>query len=200
MSPVSFWRRWRDEQAQRRQAAMYVAALAREPDDADVAWLAAHDRARDADHARWELRYARRVLGLLVAERDALDDRTASLVGRALASSLRADRNVAPGKLAVAEQQLNARLGAYGDALRRRGGEVTGARLGRTLLDFVSGAGSSHDAAALAQGGELLSRYIDEANEALRSCFGAAMLPEGVRPSVAAGGGTIGGAPGSAPA
>jgi hypothetical protein len=194
MSPVTFWRRWRDEQTRRRRAALYVASLAREPDDADVAWLTTHDRARDGDHARWELRYARRALGLIVAERDALDDRTASLVGRALANALRADRNVAPGKLAVAEQQLNDRLRAYGGALRERGGVATGARLGRTLLDFVAGAGSRHEPAALAHAGELLARYIDEANETLRSTFGAAMLPEDVRPSAAAsaGGGSLG--------
>lgn len=189
MSPVSFWRRWREQQGQRRRAAVYVSVLAREPDERDVAWLTTYDRARDADHARWELRYARRALGLLVAERDALDDRTASLVGRALASSLRADRNVAPGKLAVAEQQLNARLGAYRDALRRRGGGPTGARLGRALLELVSGQGVSYEAGALARGGEVLARYIEEANEALRSTFGSAMLPENVRPSAVAGGG-----------
>lgn len=165
---------------------MFVGALAREPDQADVSWLAAHDRARDADHARWELRYARRALGLLVAERDALDDRTASLVGRALATELRADRNVAPGKLAVAEQQLNARLRVYSDALRQRGGGTTGARLGRALLEFAGGPGYEADAGAVAQGGELLARYLAEANEALRSAFGAAVLPEDVRPSVAA--------------
>lgn len=193
MSPISFWRRWRDEQAQRRRAALYVATLGREPDAADVSWLSAHDPARDADHARWELRYARRALGLLVAERDALDDRTASLVGRALANTMRADRNIAPGKLAVAEQQLNARLAAYGDALRRRGeGEATSARLARTLLDFVSRGGTTYEPAAIAHGGELLAGYIAEANESLRTSFGVATLPEDVRPSTAAASGGLG--------
>ena len=182
---MRFWREWREEQALRRRAASYVAALAAEPDASDVAWLAAFDPGRDEDHARWELRYARRVIGLLVAERDALDDRTASEVGRALSAALRFDPRIAADKLTVAEAQLNARLRAFRDALRSRqeGDEPTGARLGRTLLRFTAPAEESPPREAVARAGEVLARYLVEANEALRGAFGAASLPEDLPPS-----------------
>ena len=62
---------------QRRRAALaYVADASSEPDESDVAWLTAAAGDGDTDRARWELRYARRAFALLVAERDALDDRT----------------------------------------------------------------------------------------------------------------------------
>jgi hypothetical protein len=137
------------------------------------------------------LRYARRVIGLLVAERDALDDRTASAVGRALSAAMRFDPRVAADTLPIAESQLNARLGAYREALRARQGEdATGARLGRTLLAFTSPVGvASASPEAIARAGELLARYSAEANEALRTAFGAASLPEDLPPSAVAGGG-----------
>ena len=194
---MRFWREWREDQALRRRAASYVAALSSEPDAADVRWLARFDPAGDEDHARWELRYARRVIGLLVAERDALDDRTASVVGRALAAAMRFDPRVAADKLAIAESQLNARLGAYGEALRaRRGDDATGARLGRTLLSFTApSAVSTLGPEAIARAGELLSRYIAEANEALRTAFGAPSLPEDLPPSAVASSSGGGGGP-----
>ncbi|MFL5576478.1 MAG: hypothetical protein ACJ79S_10970 [Gemmatimonadaceae bacterium] len=189
MSPVRFWRQWREEQARRRRASVYVATLVREPAEDDVAWLAQFDGARDLDHASWELRHARRSLGLLVAERDALDDRTASDVGRALATALRYDPRIASDKRSVAEQQLNARLAAYAGVLRARtGAEATALRLGRVLLTFTAASDSAlFPAEALGHAGELLSRYLLEANGALREAFGAASLPEDVPPSAAAG-------------
>jgi hypothetical protein len=187
---VRFWREWREEQALRRRAEGYVATLSREPDPGDVSWLAVLDPARDDDHARWELRYARRVMGLLVAERDALDDRTASAVGRALSASLRFDPRVAADKLAVAEAQLNARLRAYGEALRdRRSASPTGERLGRALLSFIGGpAGDEPGPDVVARAGEILARYLTEGNGSLREAFGAASLPEDLPPSAVAGG------------
>ena len=57
---------WRAGRERQRRAAAVVAALAAEPDEADVAWLADAGANGDVDHARWELRYARAALGLLV--------------------------------------------------------------------------------------------------------------------------------------
>lgn len=148
-----------------------------EPADEDIEWLSEHGTDCDTDHARWELRYARRALGLLAAQRDALDDRTASLVATALAQSLANDRAVAPGKIRMAERQLNARLTAYGDALMNREGEGSGWHLGRALLEFAG----HRDAARpeiVAHAGDLLARYLGESNTALRKNFGAATLPE----------------------
>ena len=75
----------------------------------------------DADHAAWELRYLRRALGILVAQRDALDDRTPSEVLRTLASRMARDPNVDGELRELADRQFNARLSAYRDAFTSRG-------------------------------------------------------------------------------
>jgi len=186
-----FWLRWRAERAQRARAASYIRALQREPSDEDVAWLAARGTSGDDDHARWELRYARRALGLITAQRDALDDRTASLVARELTASLARDPNVAAAMLPVAERQLNARLRAYAEALTSRDAPRAGReRLGETLMGFAGRTGGAAGAAAGgasgaddAHAGDILTRYLSEANEALRREFGAAALPDDVPPS-----------------
>jgi hypothetical protein len=169
-------RAWTADRDQRRRAASYVAVLFAEPEEDDVAWLSENGTDCDSDHARWELRYARRALGLLAAQRDALDDRTASLVASELARALGNDPAVAPGKIRMAERQLNARLSAYGDALGNREGEGSGWHLGRALLEFAG----HRDAVRpniVAHAGDLLARYLGEANAALRKNFGAATLP-----------------------
>jgi hypothetical protein len=184
--PLRFWQRWRAERVQQRRAARYIRTLQREPAVEDVEWLTAAATGGDADHARWELRYARRAIGLLTAERDALDDRTASLVARELTRSLARDPQVAAGMLPVAERQLNARLRGYGDALaRREGGRLVRAALGRALLTFAGGESYAPTDAAVQRAGETLARYISEANQALRAEFGAAALPEDLPPSAA---------------
>jgi hypothetical protein len=169
---------WRAQRALRARAAGFVTVLFREPPDDDVRWLAANGTNGDLDHARWELRYARRALGLLTAQRDALDDRTASSVAAALGRALARDAAIAPGRLRVAERQLNARLRAYGDALVRREGAGTGWHLGRALLEFAGRReGSSPE--IVARAGDVLARYLAESNEALREHFGAPRLAEG---------------------
>jgi hypothetical protein len=175
-------RRWLSERPLRQRAVSYVEAILHEPDDADARWLASL-ASGDTDHARWELRYARRALGLQVAGRDALDDRTASVVAEALTHALRSDRLVAPDKLPVVERQLNARLRGYGDALSQRGGgDPTAVRLARVLLAFA-GVRDPGDPTAIARAGEILAGYVTDANAALREQFGSASLPEDVAPS-----------------
>jgi hypothetical protein len=170
---------WRARRALRARATAYVASLFAEPSDDDVRWLATQGTGGDLDHARWELRYAKRALGLLTAERDALDDRTGSAVAAALGRALARDAAIAPGRLRVAERQLNARLRAYGDALVSREGAGTGWHLGRALLDFA-GRKESAPAEAVARAGDVLARYLAESNEALRDHFGAPRLRDDV--------------------
>ncbi|HJU66885.1 MAG TPA: hypothetical protein VJ650_01475 [Gemmatimonadaceae bacterium] len=172
-------KQWRAQRALRARAAAYVTALFGEPPDADVQWLAENGTSGDRDHARWELRYAKRALGLLTAQRDALDDRTGSAVAAALGRTLSRDSAIAPGRLRIAERQLNARLRAYGDALVRREGAGTGWHLGRALLEF---AGRKEGSApeVVARAGDILARYLAESNEALREHFGAPRLAEDV--------------------
>jgi hypothetical protein len=174
--------RWRAERDLARKAAKFVAAIFREPDDADVEWLAALATHGDTDHARWELRYARRALGLIAAQRDALNDRTASIVAKEISEAFDRDQNVAAGKVETAERQFNARLSAYRDGLAAKAGAPTPIRMGQTLFAFAGGSFRRQDE-NIVRAGELLATYLAEANEALRESFGAAVLPENVPPS-----------------
>ena len=174
--------RWRTERDFQRKAEKFVERLLAEPDDEDVRWLASSATHGDTDHARWELRYARRALGLITAERDALDDRTGSVVARALDAATTRDPQVAADMHEIAERQFNARLSAYRDALLARAGSATAARLGQTLFAFAGGSFRQVDE-HIVRGGDVLSRYLAEANTALRDTFGKASLPENVPPS-----------------
>ncbi len=179
---LPFLARWRAQRELERRAARYVARLMEEPAEPDVVWLAESATRGDMDHARWELRYARRALGLLAAERDALDDRTASVVARVLAEELAKDPDIAHDAVELAQAQFNARLAAYRDALAARGGPSAQQRIGQTLFAFAGGSFQKIDANVM-RGSELLSAYLAEAGEALRDVFGAAALPDNLPPS-----------------
>jgi hypothetical protein len=179
---VPLFARWRAERELQRRAAVFVAALFKEPDQADVDWLAQNATRQDIDHARWELRYARRALGLIAAQRDALNDRTASVVAHEISEAFARDKNIAAGMLETAERQFNARLSAYRDGLAARAGAPTPIRMGQTLFAFAGGSFRVRDD-NIVRAGELLETYLDEANEALRAAFGTAALPENVPPS-----------------
>ena len=173
---------WRARRALDRKAVRYLRTLQEEPAETDVRWLASQGTGGDADHARWELRYARQALGLVAAQRDALDDHTGSAVARAVEALLESDPRVDPAKRHVAERQFNTRLRTYREILAQRDPrEATGARLGRALLGFAGQVGREEQ---VARAGEVLAGYLHDANEALRREFGTAMLPETVQPSV----------------
>ena len=179
---MRFLDEWRAERRRRHRAALYVRSLLAEPAPADARWLADAASGGDVDHAAWELRYARRALGVLGAQRDALDDRTGSLVARALGESFARDPRIDPGKREIAERQFDVRLGSYREALAARGArEATGVRLARTLLAYAGRIAPTEG--DLARAADLLGGYIAEANEALRHHFGAAVLPEHLPPS-----------------
>ena len=180
---MRWWREWRAEREWRRQAASVLRELAREPAAEDVEWLARHGTGGDADHARWELRYARRALGLLSARRDALDDRTPSFIARGITKAFASDPHIASDRREIAERQFNGRLRAYADALERHAGppEPGRARLGRVLLAFAGRA--DPEEREVSRAGDLLATYLLEASDALRRAFGAASLPEDVPPS-----------------
>src|SRR5690606_9472451 len=91
-----------------------------EPDEELARWLSQVATGGDLDHAAWELRYARRALGLLAAERDSLDDLTPSLVASALSEEFRRDPAIAADRAPLAERQFNQRLSAYRTAVRER--------------------------------------------------------------------------------
>jgi hypothetical protein len=174
--------RWRAERQLQDRAERYVAGLLAEPAPEDVSWLAAAATRGDEDHAAWELRYARRALGLVTAQRDALDDRTGAEVAHAMAAAFERDPRIGRDRLELAQGQFNARLSAYRDALGARITSATPTRLGRTLLAFAGGAFRDVDP-NVTRAGELLSHYLNAGNEALRAVFGTASLPEHVPPS-----------------
>jgi hypothetical protein len=173
MGMLADWKATRDR---RRRSASYLEALLHAPDPADVSWLSA--LCGQSDVARRELVFARRAVGLIVAERDALDDRTASDVAHQLAAVV--DR----------EARENAEMGrawanrwrAYTAALAQRGEpESPAARLARVLLAGAGVAQPSTEALVRATQFVLATRTLT--NEALRAVFGVASLPEDVRPS-----------------
>ncbi len=182
---MAFFQRWRAERLLQRRAGRYCDALGTEPSADDVAWLASAATRGDEDHARWELRYARCAMGLLIAQRDALDDRTASAVAQALSASFEQDSRIAPERRDLAERQFNARLSAYRDAMGVRGADAS-IRSGQTLLAFAGGSFKDADA-DVRRAADILSSYAGEANDALRTVFGAAVLPEHLPPSALAG-------------
>ena len=170
----------------RRRADAVVARLFAEPREADVLWLADAATGGDVDHARWELRYARRALGLIAAQRDALDDRTASDIATAIDAAFAIDPHVSAGRRALAERQFNDRVSTYREALQARGGTLTPSNtLGRMLLAFASDAARTAGS-PLARAIELMEAYLAEASEALRDAYGGApALPEDRKPSEA---------------
>ena len=183
---MPFFTRWRKERQLQRHAEAYVAALLHEPSDVDVAWLAAAATRGDDDHARWELRYARRSIGLLVAQRDALDDRTASVVAHVLGSAFEADQYIDQGRFGLVERQFNVRLSAYRDAIAARSADAR-TRLGQTLLAFSGGSFRDVDE-TVRRASDVIAGYESEANAALRLAFGIAVLPEHIPPSAAVSG------------
>ena len=182
--PLPFSSEWREARERERRVRAMVDGLRREPAEADVAWLADAAANGDPDHARWELRYARAALGLIVAQRDALDDRTAAELTAGYLGSLASDPHIAVDLRELAERQFDERLLAYREAMTLRGGTIQSAdRVGRCLLAFASD-GARTAGAPLAYAIELLQRYADETAESLRATYGEARLPEDVKPSV----------------
>jgi hypothetical protein len=179
---VRLFRSFRDDRALLRKSAEFAAVLMAEPSTAEVVWLSSVATRGDIDHARWELRYLRRSVGILVAQRDALDDRTPSEVLRALLHRMQKDPNVDPSLRELAERQFNARLGAYRDAFTSRGHGTPALRLAQNMLAFAGGPIRGDDP-VVRRGAEIVAETIGMANEALRGTFGVVELPEDVSPS-----------------
>ena len=176
-----------DDRALLRRSAAFADSLMAEPADGDVAWLAEKATRGDVDHARWELRYLRRAIGILVAQRDALDDRTPSAVLRALMDRMDRDPNVDPELRELAERQFDARLSAYRDAFTSRGHGTPAVRIAQNLLAFSGGPIRAGDP-VVQHGAGLVEESLTRANAQLRATFGEPTLPEDVRPSEAVAG------------
>lgn len=179
---MPFFRAQAAARAVERKAVSFSRLLQRDPEPADVEWLATTATRGDVDHATWEFRYARRALGVLVAQRDALDDRTGSAVARAVTDAFLTDPAIDPKMVDVAIGQFNARLSAYRDILQTRSGAPVPIRLGQMLLAFAGGP-IGRNQAEVAHAGEILGRYLAEAGANLQDTFGTPTLPDDVPPS-----------------
>ena len=175
MSILSDWRTQRDR---RRRATIYLSAITPAVTTSDANWLTAIARGTDNARVMRELQFVQRAVGLIVAERDALDDRTASDVAHQLASviDLEATRDADAGRA------WSERWRAYTGALAVRGStEGPTTRLARVML----GAAGVH--APTAEQLDRATQHVQSvraaANEALRTAFGAASLPEDIAPS-----------------
>ncbi len=185
--PLFLWgksvTKWSAQQVEReweRRASSFVSTLMTEPEPAAVDRLAGVGDL-DADHARWELRYLRRAIGLLIAGRDSLDDRTASQVGQALARAVENDPSAAPAMRATSAAQFNARLRMYRDLMGQRGASRTPVgKIGEALLGFAGGR-LGNDQSGWTTGWVVAE--LDRSNEALRREFGTVELPEDIAPS-----------------
>lgn len=175
---MSFLAEWRHARERKKRASVYLSAINQQVAPTDVAWLASLAPGADEQVALRELLYARRAIGLIVAERDALDDRTASDVAHQLASVIASEAR----RDADAGRAWSERWRAYTTALAARGSpEAPAARLARVM---IAGAGvTSPPSAALVRGTQYVLGVRAAANEALRKAFGAASMPEDVRPS-----------------
>jgi hypothetical protein len=168
----------------RGSARRYARELSAEPPGQDVAALASIEPAGDRDHARWELRYMRLALGILVAERQALEDRLPAIVTAEVVAAFASDPYVAAGNLSIAESQFNARLRAYREAIRARNlAEPAEARIGRALMVFLGSLAPRPE--QLSAAATIADRLLSEVGDALQRSFGATTLPEHIAPSEA---------------
>jgi len=167
---------WKAARERRRLADAFLRRLLVPSEPHVVAWLAS--QCNDEAVAVRELTFARRAVGLTAAGRDALDDRTASDVARAMAPHLETEAR----QSSRGADEWTARWQAYRSALAARGvTDTPTVRFARILL-----AGAGVDAPTpdtLAQAVDVMQAFRGQANDALRASFGAASLPDDIRPS-----------------
>lgn len=175
---MSILSEWRVARERRKLASIYLGAITQHVAPADIAWLTRLAPNGGERLAARELLFARRAVGLIVAERDALDDRTASDVAHQLAGVISAEAR----QDAVAGRAWSERWRAYTSALTARGSaEEPAARLARVML---TGSGVDQPSAEqLVRATQYILTVRTGANEALRTAYGSASLPEDVRPS-----------------
>lgn len=172
---MGLWADWQAARARRQRVDVYLNHLLRDPEPQQLTWLEGIVGPQVAER---ELSFARRAIGLIVAERDALDDRTASDVAHQLAPVIQGEARRDPGSGALWSERWR----AFTAALAVRGSaEPPAVRLARVVLDGAGVANPTAEQVALATAFVQTTRAT--MNEHLRAAFGAASLPEDVRPS-----------------
>ena len=164
---------WREAEAHRQRVARYAEVLLEEPAASDVAWLASVTG--DLSRARHELRLLRCALGVMVAEQDALADRTSAEVVYHLGLPIRMGEPEAREGWAV-------RWRHYADALGRRGTrDAASVRLARVLFASMDVSATADEELQVAAARITDLRGV--LNDALRSVFGQVTLPDDLPPS-----------------
>jgi len=173
---MGMWSEWRASRERRLRAERYLGTVLRDPSPAEVQWLQA--LGVSAQRAVRELAFSRRAVGLIVAERDALDDRTAADVAHLLTPLMAGESRRDPAY----GVEWAERWRAYTAALAVRGSsESPAVRLARVML---AGAGLPEPSPEALQHATRYVMDVREAcNESLRAAYGVATLPEDVRPS-----------------
>ncbi|MCU0649645.1 MAG: hypothetical protein MUF00_16765 [Gemmatimonadaceae bacterium] len=178
---MGLWRDWRDARELARRARAYVDVVLEEPSSRDVQWLAEQSTHGDRARMARELRYAHRAVGLIAAQRDALDDKTASAVAHALSAAMPLVPPVRAAERRDVTREWQSRMRLYGEALAQRGGDGRPMpRLARVLLEV---AGATVAPPTLDHATAILDARRVVANEALRKVFGDAALPDDRPPS-----------------
>lgn len=173
---MGLWAKWRAQRERSRRASTYLGQLLRSPEQADITWLASLG-VPEAVAVR-ELTFGKRAIGLIVAERDALDDRTASDVAHQLAPVISREARAT----ASIDREWGERWRAYTAALAVRGNvESPATRLARVLLG--GGGIGEPTAEQLVRATQFVNDTRGAANVALRDVFGVASLPDDIRPS-----------------
>jgi hypothetical protein len=180
---MGLWRDWRDARDLARRARAYIDVVLEEPSSRDVQWLAEQSVHGDRARMARELRYAYRAVGLIAAQRDALDDKTASAVAHALTAAMPLVPPVRPAERRDVMREWQARMRLYGDAMAQRGGDGRPIpRLARVLLEVADARVVPE---TVTQAVSLLEERRSVANEALRRTFGDVALPDDRPPSAA---------------
>lgn len=173
---VATWRARPGPPGPRERAEAYVRHLLAPPPTEAARWLEA--LGVPVSVAAREVAWAIRAVGLIVAARDALDDRTAAEVSHALDRALAAGDPVTGDGTVTWRQRQDAYLQAHG---ARGTGEPVARRLARVLLQ---GAGvHTPTTAALDAAVAALTAHRMQLNAELGQAFGVASLPDDLPPS-----------------
>lgn len=173
---MGLWTEWRAQRERNHRACTYLGQLLGTPEQSDVTWLRSLG-VPEAVAVR-ELTFAKRAIGLIVAERDALDDRTASDVAHQLVPVISREARGAPDL----GREWDERWRAFTLAWAVRGDvESPASRLARVLL---AGSGIGHPSREqMLRSTHFVQDTRDSANVTLRNVFGVASLPDDIRPS-----------------
>lgn len=169
-----------DRREQRRRQALaerYLDNVLHDPSADELSWLMQASGA-SRELALIELAFSQKAIGLIVAERDALDDQTAADVSHAIDAIVAREALVRRGVI----EEWHAHWAEYHDALEARGrAEPPLKRIARVLLRRCGTPEPQPEQLARAE--RLVTTFRHAANEALREAFGVASLPEDRPPS-----------------